>query len=690
MAAQAPQHPANHLKDETSPYLASHAYNPVDWYPWGEEALDRAKAEDKPIFLSIGYSACHWCHVMERESFENEEVAAILNRHFIAIKVDREERPDLDDLYMTAVQRMTGQGGWPMSVWLTPELLPFYGGTYFPPESRYGKPGFKDLLTQLAAAWKDRRAEIEEAAKQVDGQLAVDFPALADGMVLPEADILTKREARWVREFARDYDPVDGGFGQAPKFPRADDVRFLLAAAARQPDSAEGADALRMAVHTLKAMASGGMIDRLAGGFARYSVDAQWLIPHFEKMLYDQGTLLPAYLEGWRLSGDEELARIARETADYLLRERQDPGGAFWSATDADSEGVEGKYFVWTPEQLEAALGEEDGRFAAALYGVTAGGNFEHGWSVLTAAKSPREAAAALGMDEDGAEARAASVRERLLAARAERIAPLSDDKILLSWNGLAIDALARAGRMLDEPRYTAAAVAAGDFLVATFKQEDDRWLRSHRVGRTAHRAVLEDHAYALRGFLGLFMGTGDERWLAESESLAAAMLRDFGDEETGLFWDTDGQDPALRHRLKTPWDGATPAPNAVAIEGLLMLHAFTGEERWREPAVRSLLALTELVERQPRSFSATLRLYAWAVQEPAVAVVVGTGSAASLARWRRELAGRDYADALPVLLPAAPVGSERSLFAARPAVDGKPTLYLCVAQVCKLPRTLE
>lgn len=689
---QDPVEHSNHLVGETSPYLLSHAHNPVDWYPWGDEALERAKKEDKPIFLSIGYSACHWCHVMERESFENEGIAAILNEHYICIKVDREERPDLDDLYMKAVQQMTGQGGWPMSVWLTPELLPFYGGTYFPPESRYGRPGFADLLTSIQQAWETRREEIEESAKSVSGSLTVTFPKLEGEMTVPTAKAVAKRERSWSKSFAAEYDAKDGGFGAAPKFPRADDLRFLLAVAARQPQSTEGQEALTMVKHTLEKMAAGGMYDRLAGGFSRYSVDAQWHIPHFEKMLYDQGTLLPAYLEGWRLSGDPAFEKIARDTADYLLRERQDPGGAFWSSTDADSEGEEGTFFVWTPDELKEVLGEENGAFAAALYGVTAQGNFEHGKSALFAAMTPAEAAKAAGLEDDAASAlqRAEDVRKALYEKRLQRIAPLSDDKILLSWNGLAMGALARAGWMLQEPRYIEAATASARFLEATLQQDDGRWLRSTRQGRTAHRAVLEDLAYFSRGLLELFMATGDPQWLALAEKVTTRMLQDFADAESGIFWDTDGQDDSLLHRLQSPWDGATPSPHAVALESLFMLHAFTGEASWREAALRGLLAMGAMVDRQPRAFASALRLFAWAAQEPAVAVVVGTGEASSLVEWQRELATAAHHDSLPVFLPSARPESPLGLLQARTPVDEESTLYLCVGQTCEAPRTLE
>jgi len=679
---------SNHLVDETSPYLLQHAHNPVDWYPWGNEALDRAKAEGKPIFLSIGYSACHWCHVMEHESFENEKIAAFMNENFICIKVDREERPDLDAIYMAAVQKLTGSGGWPMSVWLTPELKPFYGGTYFPAEAKYGRPGFLEILTFISTSWKDRREEIDQAADSLTSALEAKFPDVEEGAGLVSAAELKLRQQQWVAAMRTTYDEVDGGFGQAPKFPRAEDLRFLLATAQRLEGTLPGTQAKEMALFTLRKMTEGGMYDRLAGGFSRYSVDGQWLIPHFEKMLYDQGTLIPAYLDAYRLSGDESYAKIVRQSCDYLLREMVDDAGGFHSSTDADSEGEEGKFFAWTPSMLQEVLGERDAKFAASMYGVTESGNFEHGLSVLTDAKPPMIAATETGIPLDQAEALAESVRERLYQARLKRIPPGTDDKILTAWNGLAIDALAMAGRRLKEPRYTAAAARAADFLLSEMKLEDGRLLRAWRHGKAQHAAVLEDYAYFINALLSLFMSTGDERWLLEAERLGDHMLEDFWDEASGIFFDTDGRDEKLLHRLQQPWDGATPAANAVALEALTVLHALTQKEKWRTPAQRGFAAVLKMASANPRSFASTLRPLAWAVKEPGVAVVIGSGDSASLNAWRTVLASSAYADVIPVLRPAADINSSIDLFAARGTIDGKPTLYLCEGQSCQLPRT--
>ena len=640
---------------------------------------------------------------MEHESFEDEEVAAYMNEHFICIKVDREERPDLDDIYMAAVQRMTGSGGWPMSVWLTPELKPFYGGTYFPPTGKYQRPGFLDVLTSLHEAWETRHDEIIAAANSLTESLVVEFAPLDDKTALVSAEDLQIEEAHWVASLRTSFDNIDGGFGSAPKFPRAEDLRFLLAAAQRHAGSEAGRHAKEMALFTLSKMASGGMYDRLAGGFSRYSVDGQWLIPHFEKMLYDQGTLIPAYLEGWRLSGDSYYEEIARQSCDYLLREMQAPGGGFFSSTDADSEGEEGKFFVWTPEQLKELLGEEKGTFAAALYGVTKEGNFEHGTSALRAAMSPADAAKTAGItfddggssagdpadpSTDPAVALAEEVRAALYAARLKRIPPATDDKILTAWNGLAIDALAQAGRVLGDERYTVAATQAADFLLENLRAEDGRWLRAYREGKAQHSAVLEDHAYLCRALISLFQSTGETRWLTEAEQVAARMLADFWDPESGIFFDTDGRDEQLLQRLQQPWDGAIPAANAVALESLLKLHALTQDSQWLEPAQRGCKALYPMLKSNPRSFATTLRLIRWAVQEPGVAVVIGTGEGSSLEGWRIALNSPEYFDTLPVLLPSAEIKSELGLFTDRPAVDGKATLYFCEGQSCQLPRT--
>ncbi len=679
-------HPQNHLAGQTSPYLLQHVRNPVDWWPWGEEALARAESEQKPIFLSIGYSACHWCHVMERESFEDAEIAAFLNAHFVSIKVDREERPDLDDLYMDAVQRMTGSGGWPMSVFLTPGRMPFYGGTYFPPRAQYGRPGFLDVLKGVEQAWRERRADVEKSAAELGGMLAVSLPSPAEDAELPSASELRTMEGAWVAELATNYDSVWGGFGRAPKFPRAEDLRFLLAASTRLA-GAEGEQARAMARQTLLKMAAGGMYDQIGGGFARYSVDGMWLIPHFEKMLYDQGTLIPAYLEAWQLTGEAQFEQIVRESCDYLLREMQGKEGGFYASTDADSEGEEGKFFAWTPAELIAVLGASRAEFARRYYGVTPEGTFEHGSSVLQRAMPAAEALAASGIHAENEATFVAEVRDALYAARELRVHPHLDDKVVMAWNGLAVDALARAGRVLGEARYVEAAARCARFLQNALRTEYGGWHRTWRGGVAKHRAVLEDHAYLLRGYLSLFQASGEEEWLTAASDLAADTIARFGS-ESGVFWETDGTDESLLHRRQSPWDGATPAANGVMLECLSLLMAFTQDARWEQTARKGQIAVLPLLLRNPRGFLTTARALADAVEEPAVAVVIGTGSAESLEAWRRALDRPEFFGVLAVFRAASAPDSVLELFAHREARAGKATLYLCRGKTCEAPRT--
>jgi len=672
------QHPTNHLENETSPYLLQHVHNPVNWYPWGDEAIDRAKAENKVIFLSIGYSACHWCHVMERESFEDEATAEFMNKHFVCIKVDREERPDLDDLYMTAVQKMTGSGGWPMSVWLTPDLKPFYGGTYFPPEAKYGRPSFMMVLENLSEAWNTRRDEVIAAAESLNAQLQTNFPDLDSEQSLPSATDLAVMQTAWVNTYWSVYDRVDGGFGKAPKFPHATDLRFLLNIAGTHADEKTVARAKEMCELTLKKMASAGMYDQLAGGFARYSVDEKWLIPHFEKMLYDQGTLIPAYLLGYQLNKDHAFATIARDSCDYLLREMQSPDGGFFSSTDADSEGEEGKYFVWTPDEIKAELSDELAEIAIEYYGVSEKGNFEHGKSALTNYTTT-------SYDESQLQ----EIRKTLLAARQQRVAPNLDDKIIAGWNGLAINALAEASWVLREPRYLQAAERAADFVLSEMVDDKDNLLRAYRAGRAQHSAVLEDYSYMMRALLAIFQATGDVARLSQAQNLAERMIDLFWDPKTGIFFDSDGLQKNVIHRRQTPTDGAIPSANAVAIEGLVKLAAFTDVERFRKIAVEGMLATLPYSERAARSFSGTFVSYPYLIELPAVAVVIGNGATSSLAAWQGELSATQYFNTLPVFSAEAQADSKLAIFTSRTASKGVTTMYLCRGQHCDAPRTL-
>src|SRR5437762_5579599 len=495
----------NRLARETSPYLLQHAHNPVDWYPWGEEAFTRAKTEDKPVLLSVGYSACHWCHVMEHESFESKEIAEVMNRHFVSIKVDREERPDVDQIYMQAVQSLTGHGGWPMTVFLTPEGVPFYGGTYFPPVDRHGLPGFPRLLAAIADAWTTRRGEVLVSSQKIAASIAQAERRRAATELLTPAIL-----GEAFQLISAQFDDADGGLGGAPKFPQPMIWEFAL----RYWKRTQNARARQTAHTTLTTMARGGMYDQVGGGFHRYSVDAHWLVPHFEKMLYDNGQLASLYLHGWLASGDRECRRVTEETLDYLLREMTDPAGGFYSATDADSEGHEGKFFVWSREELERVLGAGDAEYAARYWGVDRGPNFE-GESILYVADEP---------DPE----RIAPIRRMLYEARARRVPPARDDKVLAAWHGLACRALAEAGRALGRPDYVAAAVKNAEFVLGAMRV-DGRLLRTWKGGQAKLKGYLEDYAMVAAALVGVYEATFDRRWLEEARGIDGALLR--------LFW---------------------------------------------------------------------------------------------------------------------------------------------------------
>jgi len=652
--------PDNRLARETSPYLLQHARNPVDWFPWGPEALEKARREDKPIFLSIGYSACHWCHVMAHESFENAAVAEVMNRLYVNIKVDREERPDLDHLYMQAVMAMTGSGGWPMSVWLTPDLEPFFGGTYFPPDSRYGRPGFRAVLEGISRAWKERRADIlRDAGRMAEAlQAETRLPAGTEEL---SRDPLPKAAEGLKKHFDADF----GGFGGAPKFPPSMDLEVLLREHAR---TGEGA-LLAMAEVTLDRMARGGMYDQIGGGFHRYSTDEKWLIPHFEKMLYDNALLSRVYLHAWQATGKAGYSRIVRETCDYVLREMQDEkAGGFYAAQDADSEGVEGKFFAWTPAEVRQVLGAEDAAVFCKAYDVSAGGNFEHGASALWL---PDPVSAEM-------DARLAPMRAKLLAVREKRIKPGLDSKILADWNGLMIRALAEAGFALDEPRYLAAARRAVSFCLS--RRKDGRLMHAEGVG-----GFLDDHAFLASGCLSLLEATGEGRWLTEAGTLATEMEKSFRDASDGAFFFTPDGHEKLPARSKHPGDNALPSGNSVAASVLLKLGALTGEKRWRDLGEGTLKAFSAFYGRQPRGFAEMLCALDFATSETVEIVVVGApGSRKPLLDALRN---RFLPNALILPVdPAAPLGIP--LAEGRGLVDGKPAAYVCRAGTCRVPVT--
>ncbi|MGL4465253.1 MAG: thioredoxin domain-containing protein, partial [Planctomycetia bacterium] len=537
----------NRLVDETSPYLLQHAYNPVDWHPWGPEALELARTEDKPIFLSIGYSACHWCHVMERESFENQAIADLMNQHFVNIKVDREERPDLDQIYMNAVVSMTGQGGWPMSVWLTPDLKPFFGGTYFPPTPMYNRPSFPQLILGVADAWRNRRGEIEETTARLVERLHEMARVENTGAAVDE-NALAKAAVQLERLFDRRF----GGIGRAPKFPHSVEFRVMLRAAAKL----KNIDYRDLVVHSLDCMIRGGIYDQLGGGFHRYSTDGQWLAPHFEKMLYDNSLVTLACLEGFQASGDPTLRRAAVETLDYVRREMTAPDGSFYSTQDADSEGEEGKFFVWSRAEvlriLEPALGAEDAKRFCYAYDVTDEGNWEHK-TILRLPKKIEAAASMTGASVQALEAALARGRKLLFAEREKRVKPGRDEKIVTAWNGMMIDAMAVGAQVLNEPTYAVAAARAADAVLAVLRTPDGRLLRTAKDGRAHLNAYLEDYAFLANGLVSLYEASGDPRWIAEAEALTATMVAEFWDDADGGFFFTGKSHESLLVRGKDP-----------------------------------------------------------------------------------------------------------------------------------------
>jgi hypothetical protein len=677
--------PANGLAGETSPYLLQHARNPVAWQPWGEAALAAARAQDKPIFLSIGYSACHWCHVMERESFENEAVAAVMNEHFVNIKVDREERPDLDDVYMKATQTLSGHGGWPMSVWLTPDRKPFYAGTYFPPQPRWGQPAFLQVLQGLAAAWKGNRQQILDQAEQVTervARLALTGEHLPDpGQGAPPAGAGIVDGA--VEQLLQLHDKDDGGFGSAPKFPHADDIRLLLHQHAGTGDDA----ALHAAVHTLDCMQRGGIHDQLGGGFSRYSTDERWWIPHFEKMLYDNALLVPAYLEAYRLTGRADFARTARGCCEWVLREMTAPEGAFYSTQDADSEGEEGKFFEWRRDEVLGVVGERHARLVDVAFNLGAPPNFEGRAHVLVRARPDADLARELGLsDAEALHAALSPLREALFRERSKRVPPATDDKVLVAWNGLMISAMARAATVLDEPRFLDAARAAARFCLTTMRPDGERLLATWRQGRAHLNATLADHAYLANGLLDLHEADGDPAWAEAALSLVRVADRHFRDERgTGWYLTSDDHEQLIT-RPRDLFDGALPSSNGVLTEALVRLSALTEDGSLRTSAERALAAVAPLVQASPGAFARAL--LALLRHETAAAAVLADGEGARplerALRTDRELdraVFRVPADGVP-----DSVAAKFPLLAGKSAAGGRAAAYLCRRGTCGSP----
>ncbi|MGB0094018.1 MAG: thioredoxin domain-containing protein [Solirubrobacteraceae bacterium] len=637
----------NHLAGQSSPYLRQHQDNPVDWYPWGEEALTRAREEDRALLVSIGYSACHWCHVMERESFEDSEVAALMNERFVCMKVDREERPDVDAICMDACQAMTGHGGWPLNAFLTPELVPFYAGTYFPPEQRQGLPSWRMVLLAVADAWENRREEVRQQGSQVVQSLG------ATSRLEPSPEPIREELLQGaVSALHQSYDAAHGGFGGAPKFPPASTIEFLLARGERE-----------MSLATLDHMARGGIYDHVGGGFARYAVDATWTVPHFEKMLYDNALLARAYLHGWLASGEDRFRRVCCETLDWALREMRGAEGGFCSALDADSEGVEGKFYVWRTAELRQALGDL-GQDAISYFGATERGNFEPGLNVLEGRGPEPE--------------RLPEIRCKLYGARAERVRPGLDDKRLTSWNALMISALAEAGAVLERRDYLDAAVACASFLLSELRDDDGRLLRTWKEGNGRIDAYLEDHAFLLEALITLYEATFERHWYAEAVTLADVLIDRFEDSERGGFFTTAEDQRQLPARRKDLEDSPIPSGNSAAAVGLLRLSLLSGEGKYERHALGVLRLLYPLASRHPHAFGHLLLAADFYLAPVREVAIVGPEPEALVRVVRDQFR--------PHLVLAGGHSQDVPLLEGREPVDGRAAAYVCQHFICEAP----
>jgi uncharacterized protein len=666
----------NRLANETSPYLLQHKDNPVDWYPWGEEALEEARSKNKPILLSVGYSACHWCHVMEHESFQNPAIAVLMNDNFVNIKVDREERPDIDAIYMQAVQSMTGQGGWPMTVFLTPDGRPFFGGTYFPPEDRHGLPGFSRLLRSLAEVYRNNFADIEKAANQITSQLAA-YSNFGPGTGLLSEELLHGA----FQAITSNHDRVNGGFGDAPKFPQPMTLDFLL----RYHHRTSRPAALEIVERSLTAMARGGIYDHAGGGFHRYATDAVWLVPHFEKMLYDNALLARLYVDAYRLTGSPFYRQVAEETLDYVLREMTDPSGGFYSTQDADSEGEEGKFFVWTPEVIESVLGEDAG-VIMRYFGVTAEGNFE-GKNILHVTSPSEEFAPAEGLDTETFRTKLEAARRKLYEAREERVHPGRDEKVLTSWNGMMMRAFAEAGLAFGSERYLSAAVRNADFLLSEMRP-DGRLLRSWKEGVAKLKGYLEDYALLIDGVLAVYQASFESRYLRSALELGDEMVRLFWDDSVQGFYDTGSDHESLITRPRDFFDNATPSGTSVAADVLLRLAVITGDVDRERKAVSVLRAMQPLIDRAPLGFGRLLGALEFHLSRPKELALVWQDGIES-ARPLREAAFEGFRPHLVAV--GAREGEDEDLtplLQQKSAIGGKATAYLCERFVCQAPTT--
>ncbi len=666
----------NALINETSPYLLQHAHNPVDWYPWGDEALTKARAEDKPILLSIGYSACHWCHVMEHESFENEAIAKLMNENFVNIKVDREERPDLDQIYMNAVQMMTGHGGWPMTMFLTPDGVPFYGGTYFPPEDRYNMPGFPRLLMSVAEAYRSQPDQVAHTSTAMLGELR------RLGLTEPSRDVLSADllDASYKR-IVSNYDAKNGGFGAAPKFPPAMTLEFLLHMHYRSG----AAEALSIVAQTCRKMAEGGIYDQLGGGFHRYSTDAKWLVPHFEKMLYDNALLSRVYLHLYQQSKDRLARRITEETLDYVVREMTDPSGGFYSTQDADSEGEEGKFFVWSKQEIIAALGQETGDIFCTYFNVTANGNFE-GHNILNVQSSLGDLA---GDETDVEELRRLldQSRQKLFDIREKRIKPARDEKILTAWNGLMLASFAEASAVLNRDDYLAVAEANAKFILANMER-DGLLLRTYKDGAARLNGYLEDYACLIDGLISLYEASGKLVWIENAIRLSETMIEQFWDETDGGFYFTGKSHEKLIVRSKDFMDNATPSGNSVAAFALLKLGLLTGNEKYARHCATIYRFLADQIRRYPSALSWALCGLDFYLSKPKEIAIVADGASPelqSLSRslWETYLPNRVIAVSTTDHAKAA---QKIPLFEGRVAIGGVATAYVCEAYTCQQP----
>jgi uncharacterized protein YyaL (SSP411 family) len=667
----------NRLAGETSPYLLQHAHNPVDWQPWDDESLARSRDEDKPILLSIGYSACHWCHVMERESFENEEIARVMNENFVNIKVDREERPDLDQIYMNAVQMMTGHGGWPLTVFLTPDLIPFYGGTYFPPADRHNIPGFPRVLVGVAQAYHSDPEGVTQTASSILAELRRMGAARESNDALNVQ--LLDATARGIR---RTYDPRHGGFGSAPKFPAPMSLEFLLRTYQRTGDE----EFLKIVTHTCRKMAEGGMYDQLGGGFHRYSTDPRWLVPHFEKMLYDNAQLSRLYLHVWQLTKDDFFRRIAVETFEYVAREMTDESGGFYSTQDADSEGVEGKFFVWSREEIARLLGEEDAALFSAFYDVTKEGNFE-GENILNVPRSIEDVARELNVSVERLREAMERGRRILFESREKRVKPGRDEKMIAAWNGMMLASFAEAAAILEREDFRTVAERNAEFLLDKLR-DGASLLHVYKDGRAKHHAFLDDYAHVAEGLLTLYETTGDLRYLRESLAHTDAMIEEFWDAEDGGFYYTGASGEKLIVRHKDFFDNATPSGNSVAAEVILRLSVLTEREDYRRKAVTVFRLVRDAAERYPSAFGRLLSALDFQLATPKEIVIVGDANDTATRSLTKEVWSR-Y---LPNKVVAQARGDEGEaaqivpLLRERKMIDGRPTAYVCENYACLQP----